>query len=219
MVGPNWICRDGGFAAQASWVFRPCKMGPDWSCTDLTEELVSTPPSQCGPTPRRLALRRTDIELLTYFDEDTSSFRDGYTSWTIAAPRLTRVRHVAGNNAHVAGYRKAAERRMPAPQSEYQYDTNAPNRQLEQTRLSIFSRNPGPRRGTPGDIDKHIAGIRHIIALQEAIEYLQHECLTEHFYATHFAGCAILFNKDTYHSDLQVSSVYIHDVKVRLGQH
>ena len=55
-----------------------------------------------------------------------------------------------------------------------------------------------------GVIEKHIG-------LQEAIEYLQHECLTNHFYITHFAGCAFLFNKDTFHSDIKVKSIYFHD--------
>ena len=62
----------------------------------------------------------------------------------------------------------------------------------------FLSWNLGPRRGKEGAIDKHIAGKRHIIALQEAIEYLEHDYLTSHFYVTHFAGCAVLFNKDTF---------------------
>ena len=51
---------------------------------------------------------------------------------------------------------------------------------------------------------------------QETVEYLQHECLMNHFYIAHFAGCATLFNKDTFHSDVQVNSVSIHDT--RAGQ-
>ena len=34
-----------------------------------------------------------------------------------------------------------------------------------------------------------------------------------HFYITHFAGCAVLFNKDTFHSDIKVNSVYIHHTR------
>ena len=41
-----------------------------------------------------------------------------------------------------------------------------------------------------GAIEEHIAGKWHIIALQEAIEYLQHECLMNHFFIT--PGFAIL---------------------------
>ena len=49
------------------------------------------------------------------------------------------------------------------------------------------------------------------MASQEANEYLQHECIMNHFYVTHFAGCAVLFNEDTFHSDVRVNSVYTHD--------
>ena len=34
-----------------------------------------------------------------------------------------------------------------------------------------------------------------------------------HFYITHFAGCVVLLNKETFHSDVQVNSVYIHDTR------
>ena len=51
----------------------------------------------------------------------------------------------------------------------------------------------------------------HANALQEAIDYLQHECLTNHFYITHVAGCAVMFNKDTFQSDITVKSIYLHD--------
>ena len=58
----------------------------------------------------------------------------------------------------------------------------------------------------------------HLIALQEAVEYLQHECLMNRSYITHFAGYAVLFNQDTFHSDVQVNSVDIHDTRPGEGQ-
>ena len=151
-----------------------------------------TPARQFGPAPQRLSLRRSDSELLTCFYEDTSSVRDE-----------TRMLETSGKA-------ECSQRRIPEGS---QFDASKPNRQREQTRLSIYSWNPGPRRGTPGAIEDHIAGKWHIIALQEAIEYLQHECLTNHFFITHFAGCAVLFNKDTFHSDVQGQLAYVHDVK------
>ena len=81
-----------------------------------------------------------------------------------------------------------------------------------------MSWNLGPRRGTPGAIEKHIAGKWHIIALPEAIEYLQLDSLTNHFHISHNAGCAVLFNKDTLCPDVRVCSVYIHDTKNGLQQ-
>ena len=32
---------------------------------------------------------------------------------------------------------------------------------------------------------------------------------------THYGGCAILFNKETFHSDIKVTSVYLHDTRDR----
>ena len=154
---------------------------------------------QYGTAPQRHALRRSDSELLTCFYEDTSSVRDGHSVAIIADPKLTRCRHLAGKKAHKAKYQEAAERILLNPQPEYPFYASVPNHQQEQTQLSIYSWNQGPRRGSP--------------ALQEAIEYLQHERITNHYFVTHFACCAVLFNKDTFHSNLQVNSIYIHDTR------
>ena len=40
---------------------------------------------------------------------------------------------------------------------EYRFDNSAPNRLLEQARLSILSGNPEPPRGGEGSIEEHIA--------------------------------------------------------------
>ena len=65
-----------------------------------------------------------------------------------------------------------------SPKPEYRFDNSVPNRLFEQTRLSILSWNPGLRRCREGAIEEHSAVNWHVIALQEAIEYLQHECFT-----------------------------------------
>ena len=72
------------------------------------------------------------------------------------------------------------------------------NRSSVQKRLSIYNWNPGPRRGKEGAIEKRIAGKWHIITLQEAIAYVDHELLAKRFHVTHYGGCAVLFNKDTF---------------------
>ena len=73
--------------------------------------------------------------------------------------------------------------------------------------LSVYNWNPGPRRGKAVAIESHIVVKWHIITLQEAIEYLDHDFHTNRFHVTHFGGCAILFNKDTFFSDIKISSV------------
>ena len=69
--------------------------------------------------------------------------------------------------------RKGYERRNLSSQPKYRFDTSVPNRLLEQTRVSILRWDPGTRRGKPGAIEEHIAGKWHIVALQEAVEYLR----------------------------------------------
>ena len=64
-----------------------------------------------------------------------------------------------------------------------------------------------------GATDRLIAGKWHIITLPEAIEYLEHDFLTNRFHVTHYGGCAVLFNKDTFFSDIKVSSFYLHDTR------
>ena len=44
-------------------------------------------------------------------------------------------------------------------------------------------------------------------------DYVEHEILHERFHVTHFAGCAVLFNKDTLYPDISVKSIYLHDTR------
>ena len=84
---------------------------------------------------------------------------------------------------------------------------------LYKKRLSIYNWNPGPRRGREGAIEKQIARKWHIITLQEAIEYVDHELITNRFHVTHYGGCAVLFNKDAFFPDVKVNSIYLHDMR------
>ena len=62
-------------------------------------------------------------------------------------------------------------------------------------RLSIYNWNPGSRRGKEDAFEKQIAGKWHVITLQEASEYVDHDIMTNRFHATHYGGCAFLYNK------------------------
>ena len=86
-----------------------------------------------------------------------------------------------------------------------------PKRCTVQKRLSIYNWNPGPRHGREGAIEKQNAGKWHIITLQEAIEYVDHELLTNSLHVTHYGGCVVLFNKDTFFPDVKDTSIYLHD--------
>ena len=52
--------------------------------------------------------------------------------------------------------------------------------------------------------------------MQETSDNVDHELLTNRFHVTHYAGCAILFNKDTFHPDIDVKSIYLHDTRREL---
>ena len=84
---------------------------------------------------------------------------------------------------------------------------------IRRKRLSIYHWNAGSRRGRDGAIEKQIAGKWHIITLQEAIEYVDHELLTNRFHVTHYGECAVLFSGDTSFSDVKVKSNHFHDVR------
>ena len=99
-------------------------------------------------------------------------------------------------------FRDAHDRRHFFPKPEYRFD-NVPYRLLEQyVELEPWTSTRQRR------CEEQIAGKWHVIAPQEALEDLQHERLTHHFYIT-FAGCAVMVNKDTFHSDTAKS--YLHD--------
>ena len=86
--------------------------------------------------------------------------------------------HTVDNRKVHAEFREASARRHVTSSQEYHFDNDVPNGSPVQKRLSIYNWNPGPRRGREGATEKQIAGKWHIIALQEAIEYVDHELLT-----------------------------------------
>ena len=163
--------------------------------------------------PRRIVSPYPYREILSGYEEDVSSIRDDFTAWVKSDPETILKRHVVDSKGIYPAYREAPARRHSPSSSGYHFDNNVPNRSAEQTRRSVSNWNPGPRRGKAGAIESHIAGKWHIITLQEAIEYLEHDFLTNRFHVTHYGGCAILFNKDTFFSDIKVSSFYLHDTR------
>ena len=176
---------------------------------------------QYGPPPQRLQLHRSDHEILTNFDEDVWSIRDGFTAWVESDAAETRSRHFANSSPSGTApvFRKASEKKSMSQLLEYQFDNSKPNRQQEQTRISILSWSPGPRRGrgTPVLLRNKLRVNGTLLLCKNPLNSCSTNTLPTHFYVSHFAGCAILYNKDTISSDLLGSSVYIHDRKS--GQH
>ena len=112
-----------------------------------------------------------------------------------------------------ADFREASERRPATSSQTNRANKHFATRSILQKRLSICNWNPGRRRGKEDAFEKQIAGRWHIITLQEASEYVDHYILTGRFHATHYAGYAILFNKDTFYPNIDVKSIYLHDTR------
>ena len=62
-----------------------------------------------------------------------------------------------------------------ASSQAYRLDKYVPNRSPVKKRLSIYIWNPGPQRGKEDVFEKQIAGKWHVITLQEASEYVDHD--------------------------------------------
>ena len=152
---------------------------------------------QFGIFPKRLTLPYPDDEILSGYEEDALSIRDRYPACVKEVPDAILKHHLISVNHANPVFREAQDRRHPSTNPEYGFDNDVPNRSPVQKRLSMYNWNPGPRRGKEGAIEKHMAGKWHVITLQEATEYLEHEILTNHFYVTHYEGGAVLCKKDT----------------------
>ena len=124
------------------------------------------------------------------------------------------VQHMVGIEKATAEFREASERKHATSSHMNSSSKRFATRSIVQKRLSIYNWNPGPRRGKEDAFEQQIAGRWHIITLQEASEHVDHELLTNRFHVTHYAGCAILFNKDTFFFPIvDVKSIYIHDTR------
>ena len=101
------------------------------------------------------------------------------------------VQHMVDVHKATAEFREASERKHASSSHMNSSSKRFATRSIVQERLSIYNWNPGLRRGKEDAFEQQIA-------LQEASDYVDHELLTNRFHVTHCAGCAILFNKDTF---------------------
>ena len=170
-------------------------------------------PKQLSPFPERLKLPFSSEEILSGFKDIVSSGTDQFTAWVKTGPHATLVRHMVDVRKATADFQEASERRHGTPSQANRFNKSISNRSPVQKQLSIHNWNPGPRRGKEGAFEKQIAGKWHVITLQEAIEYVDHDILAGRFHVTHYGGCAILFNEDTFHPNIDVKSIYLHDTR------
>ena len=129
------------------------------------------------------------------------------------SPHEIFAEHVVDIHKVVADSRDALERNQSSSSQTHGVNKDFSSQSPVQKRLSIYNWNPGPRCGKEDAFEKQIAEKWHIVTLQEASEYVEHEILQETFHVTHCAGCAILFDKDTFYPDINVKSIYLHDTR------
>ena len=126
------------------------------------------------------------------------------------SPHEISAEHVVDIHKVVADFRDAFERIQSSSCQSYGVNKYFSSQSPVQKRLSIYNWNPGPRHGKEDAFEKQNAGKWHIVTLQEASDCVDHDILQERFHVTHYAGCAILFNKDTVYPDISVKSIYLH---------
>ena len=168
-------------------------------------------PKQLSPFPERLELPFPDEEILSGYEEDVSFIRDRFNTWVKGDPNTTLERHMVDVRKAFAEFREPSVRRQEASPQEYFSDSSVATRSHVQKKANRLQLVSGTSTWKQGAIEKRIAGKCHIITLQEAIEYVDHELLANRFHVTHYGGCAVLFNKDTLFSDVKVKSIYLHD--------
>ena len=177
------------------------------------------PPLQPRPTCERLELPFSCDAILSGYEDLVSSGSDQFTMWGKMSPQEILAEHVVDIHKVVAEFRDASERIQSSPSQSYGVNKYFSSQSPVQKRLSIYNWNPGPRRGKEDALEKQIAGKWHIIALQESSDHVGHDILQERFHVTHFAGCAILFNKDTFYPNISVKSIYLHDTRRGVQDH
>ena len=100
----------------------------------------------------------TKHPVFSSFDTDGSTVVDGHVEEGIRYQDSVRRQHLTIRDNQVLASSVATERRAEAPQPCANFGRAASD---QQTRIGISSWNPGPKRGTPGAIEVHIARRAH----------------------------------------------------------
>ena len=84
-------------------------------------------PVQFGIFPNRLILPHPDDEVLSDYEEDVSSMRDGYTAEVEADPRFYLRTPLCQFN-RIPSSMLAQDRRLSSPNLEHRFNGDVPNR-------------------------------------------------------------------------------------------
>ena len=97
-----------------------------------------TRPKQFGTFPKRLIF---PYQILSGYEEDVSSIRDGFSAWVKTDPEVTLRRHVVDAKRANQAFREAPVRKHSPFCQERRFNSDVPNRLIEQRRLSIYNWN------------------------------------------------------------------------------
>ena len=172
---------------------------------------IFTHPRQLSPFPERLELPFSNDEILCGYEDIVSSGTDQFTAWVKMDPHEVLVRHIVDVQKATADFREASEMRPATSSQTNRFNKNISNRSPVQKRLSIFNWNPGPdaEKKMPSKSRLQAGGMS--LPCRKHLNMSIHDILTGRFHVTHYAGCAILFNKDTFYTNIDVKSIYLHD--------
>ena len=143
------------------------------------------PPLLPRPTCERLELPFSCDAILSGYEDLVSS---GSDQFTMLNTKKSLLNTWLTFTKFVADFRDAFERIQSSSSQSYGVNKFFSSLSPMQKRLSIYNWNPGLRRGKEDAIEKQIAGKCHIITLQEASEYVEHEILHERFHVTPLCG-------------------------------
>ena len=166
---------------------------------------ISIHPKQLTAFPERLELPFPREEILSGFEDIVSSGTDQFTTWVKTDPEANLVQHMVEVQKAVADFREASERRHDTSSQAYRFDKD----------FLLDHLCKSDSASTTGIQDLDVGRKMPLRSKSQAngIDYVDHDILTNRFHVTHYGGCAILFNKDTFSPNVDVRSVYLHDTR------
>ena len=134
------------------------------------------------------------------------------------SPQEILAEHVVDIHKVVADFRDAFETIQSSSSQSYGVNKYFSSQSLVQKRLSIYNRNPGPRRGKMLLRNKS-QGNGTLFPCKKHLTVMITKNLHERIHVTHYVGCAILFNMDTFYPDINIKAIYLHDSRRGVQDH
>ena len=154
--------------------------------TACARERIEVPlhPLQQRPTCERLELPFSCDAILSGYEDLVSSGSDHFTVWGKMNHQEILAEHVVDMNKVVADFRDAFERIQSSSSQTLGVNKLFSSQSPVHRRLRIYNWNSGAPTWKGRCNRERIAGKWHIITLQEASEYVEHDILQELFHVT-----------------------------------